>query len=355
MRSLFGHIVLRFTSDAENLATESLYYILSNSKSAQKALLNYIKTINPINDELSFSTQFRDADESIPDLVGLDDTNDHILIIESKFWAGLTDHQPITYFKRFKSSKPSILLFLVPAKRINSIWSELVNRCSKQGFKIVNTVRKPHTIYGDLNQNHVIAVTDWNSLLNVIETELDATGDYRIKSDVIQLKGLCDQMDEEAFLPLNPKEISPMIAKRNIQFTELVNNVISYGESFKSFDLANYKPSSGTNHFGRYFRIDEYRFNFKLDNKLWSEIRNNPFWLQVLGKGMTSAKEERPKVKKALSSLESDNYGIYYDNKHHIAHVPIELKLGEEKDIIVKSIVEQICKIYKLLDENYEK
>ncbi len=37
MRSLFGHIVLRFTSEAENLATESLYYILSNSKSAQDA------------------------------------------------------------------------------------------------------------------------------------------------------------------------------------------------------------------------------------------------------------------------------------------------------------------------------
>ena len=31
MKSLLGHIVLKSTYQAENLATESLYYILSNS------------------------------------------------------------------------------------------------------------------------------------------------------------------------------------------------------------------------------------------------------------------------------------------------------------------------------------
>ena len=227
MKSLFGHIVLNFTKETENLATQSLYYILSNSKSAQEGLLNYLATIKSINTEISFRTQGHDEDQSIPDLVGSDSDDDAICIIESKFWAGLTDHQPVTYLKRFNSSKNSILLFLVPAKRIHSIWSELISRCSKEGLIITNTIRKPHLISGDLNQNHVIAVTDWNSLLKIIETALDASGDYKIKSDVMQLMGLCDQMDEESFLPLNSNEISPMIAKRNIQFPELVDKMRS--------------------------------------------------------------------------------------------------------------------------------
>ena len=301
MESLFGHIILSFKSrnDAENLATNSLHYILNNSKSAQDALLDYINSIKFINTKLFFRTQVHDdEDRSIPDLVGFDDENDQVCIIESKFWAGLTDHQPVTYIKRLHSLKPSMLVFLVPAKRIDSIWSELVSRCSKEGLKIVNTARKPHAIYGNLNQNQVLCVTDWSSLLSHIETELDVTGDYRIKSDVLQLKGLCDQMDEKAFLPLDSMEINPMIPKRNIQFAELVDNVIEYGKE-KNFSQDNtLSHSTGKHSYGRYIMIGNYYFNFKFDNKLWSDVRNNPFWLEVWGTGFSKAKNIYLKSKK---------------------------------------------------------
>lgn len=197
-------------------------------------------------------------------------------------------------------------------------------------------------------------MTDWNSLLSIIETELDATGDYLIKSDVLQLKGLCDQMDEESFLPLDSKEISPMIAKRNIQFAELVDNVIEDGVSKNLFRKENLGPAAGKHSYGRYFMIEDYYFNFKFDNTLWSELRNNPFWLEVWGKGFSKAKGERPKVKKALSRLESDDYGVFYDNRN-VARIPIDLELGEEKDVVVKSMTKQIYKIFVLLNENYEK
>jgi hypothetical protein len=353
MKSLFGHIVLRFTSEAENLATESLFYLLSNSKPANDAFFRFINNIQNINSDLTFRTQVYDEDESIPDLVGFDNENDQICIIESKFWAGLTHNQPISYIKRFNQSKKSIILFLVPAKRIDSIWSELTSKCKKSGLVIEKTVRKPHVIHGSLNKNHEICVTDWNSLLKVIETELDAVGDYITKSDLIQLRGLCDQMDEEAFLPIDPQEISPMIAKRNIQFAELVDNVIAHGISKDLFQLDGLKQSSGTFHYGRYFKINDYNFNFKFDNRLWNELRNTPFWLQVFGKGWRHNKEERIKIKKVLVELESDDYGIFYD-VDDLALVPIELEFRVEKEEVVKSLTNQIYKIFLLLDEKYE-
>lgn len=355
MKSLFGHIVLRFTSEAENLATESLYYILSNSKVAREALHYYIKTIKPINSDISFRTQVYDEDKSVPDLVGFDIDNDQVFIIESKFWAGLTENQPVTYFKRFNPIKNSILLFLTPKKRIDSIWSELVTRCSNEGFNLENIHRKSHLIYGDLNTNHKICVTSWHSLLNILETELDAAGDYLTKSDLIQLRGLCDQMDEEAFLPIDSKEISPMIAKRNIQFTELVDNALEKGISEKIFQKNGLKGATGKNSYGRYFAMEDYFFNFKFDNTLWSEVRNTPFWLEVWGKGFSRDVKERGKVKKALSILESDEYGTALDKRYGTVIVPIELDYGEEKEVVVKSMVDQIYQIFKLLDKNYEK
>lgn len=353
MKSLFGHIALKFTSEAENLATESLFYLLSNSKPANDAFFRFIRNIKNVTGDLTFRTQVYDEDESIPDLVGFDNENDQICIIESKFWAGLTHNQPVTYIKRFNPAKESIILFLVPAKRIDSIWSELVSRCNKADLIIENTIRKPHIIHGNLSDNHEIVVTDWISLLNVIETELDAAGDYIIKADLIQLRGLCVQMDETAFLPIYPQEISPMIAKRNIQFAELVDNVIVYGLSKNIFKGGN--PSTGKHYYGRYLIFkEEYFFNFKFDNKLWKEVRNTPFWLQVFGKGWSKDKEARKKVKKALVKLESDDYGIFYD-ADDIALIPIELEFRVEKDEIVKSLTNQIYKVFLLLDENYEK
>ncbi len=188
---------------------------------ARTALIRFIRTIDTrLTDDLSFKTQVYDEDNSIPDLVGFDEDNNQRCIIESKFWAGLTDNQPITYIKRFKSDKPSMLLFLIPSKRMESIWGELISRCKDGGIKIRDEIREHHKISAKLNDNHHLAVTDWNTLLTLMETELEAAGDHVFKSDLLQLKGLCNQMDEEAFLPLHSQEISPMIARRNMQFCE---------------------------------------------------------------------------------------------------------------------------------------
>lgn len=356
MKSLFGHIVLNLTSQAENIATESLYYILSNSASAREGFYNFLGSIdNRLKVDLYFRTQVYDKDGSLPDLVGFDVENDPICIIESKFWAALTDNQPVTYFNRFNFSKPSILLFLVPTRRIDSIWSEIVTRCADESFNLENIHRKSHLIYGDLNSHHKICVTGWRSLLNIMETELDAAGDYLTKSDLVQLRGLSDQMDEESFLPIDSKEISPIIAKRNVQFTELVDNTLEKGLSEQIFKKNGLKGSTGKNSYGRYFAMEDYFFNFKFDNILWSEVRNTPFWLEVWGKVFSKDLEERGKVKKALSILESDEYGTSIDKRYGTVLVPIELKYGEEKEIVVKSMVNQIYQIYNLLDKNYEK
>ena len=75
---------MKSTYQAENLATESLYYILSNSNSARTGLSRFLRNIDSgFTSELFFNTQVYDEDEAIPDLVGFDIDNDQICIIES--------------------------------------------------------------------------------------------------------------------------------------------------------------------------------------------------------------------------------------------------------------------------------
>lgn len=356
MKSLLGHIVLKSTNQAENLATESLYYILSNSNSARTGLSRFLKIIDSsFMDDLFFKTQDYGEDKAIPDLVGVDSDNNPICIIEAKFWAGLTDNQPVTYIKRLNPDKASILLFLVPSKRLESIWNEIINRCKDSGMTVYSENRDDHHISANLNKNNYLAAIDWNSLLTLIETELDNAGDYLIKSDLLQLKGLCNQMDEESFLPIDSVEISPMIAKRNMQFYDIINEIIQNGISQGIYSKEGLSSGGGIYYYAQYFKIGEFVYGLKFDNKSWNQLRNTPIWLEAYGKGWRKAIAERPKVKKALYDLESHEQNRLFFDQYNIALIPLKIEIGVEKKNITESLTLQIEEIDMLLKENYEK
>ena len=68
----------------------------------------------------------------IPDLVGNDDTDVTRLMLEAKFWAGLTDRQPVDYLRRLPEG--GMLLFVAPGSRLPSLWPELLRRCHDAGL-----------------------------------------------------------------------------------------------------------------------------------------------------------------------------------------------------------------------------
>ena len=77
---------------------------------------------------------------AIPDLACLDEHDNVVAFIESKFWATLTDHQPVTYWHALSAAKPSVLLFLAPHRRIESgsLWDQLVDRLRKADVELVD-------------------------------------------------------------------------------------------------------------------------------------------------------------------------------------------------------------------------
>ena len=100
--SLFSHLAYKFTSSPENIATEALCYIFNKSKTARKVLNNLLLPLGILlSENLTYETQVVGEDEAIPDLAGVNSESGIAeILFEVKFWAGLTENQPITYLRR---------------------------------------------------------------------------------------------------------------------------------------------------------------------------------------------------------------------------------------------------------------
>jgi hypothetical protein len=72
---------------------------------------------------------------------------------------------------------------------------------------------------------------------------------------VLQLVGLCERMDEEAFLPLQPAYLTGDAGRRVVQLCNLVNAVAQNFGAQPYADGANLKTTAGHGWYGRYLRL----------------------------------------------------------------------------------------------------
>ncbi|QUH23454.1 hypothetical protein HYG87_06610 [Methanobacterium alkalithermotolerans] len=158
-------------------------------------------------------------------------------------------------------------------------------------------------------------------------------------------------MDEETFLPLDSQEISPMIARRNIDFSDIIDQVVTTGVAREIYSTEGCRSAPGKDYYGRFFYIHDNHYFIQLHYGNWYNVQNTPFWLMCYGKGWLSAVEERPKVKKALMKLELEEK-LYFTGDD-VALIPLKLELGVDKSVVVESILNQITEINDLLEKNY--
>ncbi len=106
--TILGHLITHHFSDqAEVAATESLVYLLSSSASTRVALHRLISQRVPsLPDDLVYRGQvISEGSAGRPDVVGFAPDGQRRIIVEGKFWAGLTDQQPVGYLKLLPSDR----------------------------------------------------------------------------------------------------------------------------------------------------------------------------------------------------------------------------------------------------------
>jgi hypothetical protein len=344
-QSLFGTLATRFSTQPENLATESLFYILNASRTAERAFLGYVARAGVnLGDNLLFQTQSHGKDKSIPDLVGVNAANEQVLVIESKFWASLTDNQPITYLDRLPKEKPGILLFIAPERRFPTLWAELLERLNRNEKPFQKSETDDGLLVVRLNAHHVMALVSWRAVLAIMEQSATAAQEMQVVSDIRQLSGLCERMDSAAFIPLQSEDLSSKIGMRLQQYYGLVEDVV---KTLQKENLAKRRnPSGGTWGYGRFFTFFGYEAYFGVNVNFWAKYRETPFWLQLrglAGQGLFELKEK-------LQYLEHENPPRLFLEESWYT-IPLHVPMGVERKVVLDSLLAQLREIAKKIKD----
>ena len=219
--SLLAHVAPGLTIQFENLATESLLYLLRRYGTAHDAFVEVVSTTgyDPLRD-LAFSTQVHMQHGSIPDLVGATADGTGVLLVESKFWAPLTPNQPAGYLDRLPADREGMVLFIAPEKRCVHLWKQLVARCLRAGFELAEEAwEPPNWLAARTSKTRRLAYVSWSFLLEHLERRLEEAEEDRGAHEVWQLKGLCRRLEE----PFRPG--TPGSGERKAQLRSIVDEV----------------------------------------------------------------------------------------------------------------------------------
>ncbi len=304
--SLLSHIASNFISEYENVANSSISYLLNKYTTSREVLKNILE----LNDISSyFATELATKLNGRPDITGLDINGDKQVIIEGKFWAKLTDNQPVNYLKEL--SENGKLLFLVPQKRKISLKAEIKKRLSGNDERIY--------------------IFSWNEFLDLIEVENNKNYNQALISDITQLKELCYKMDNEGMPPLSQSDLDPMNGKITYQFIDLIDECNSVIRKWEESDFKGTRSTSFKGGHSFYFKAFGFGCQLCFSSYHWFTYENHtPIWLYIM--------DEEWKYQEKI-----DHYLNNFDTKNSFndgcSMYGIQLKTGMDKGEIIINIV----------------
>ena len=338
MASLLGLFYNKIKGSQEDIASEGLKYILRNSDLSKSIINSQIKSKTNVQlPELNYVSQTSKKDLGRTDISGIDINGNEIIIFEAKFWASLTENQPISYLKRLPSN--SVLVFICPDLRKSSLYIELYRKLNEQKLEFETD---ENLLKFELDDNKFILIQSWKEILIPIKTILQANNKDNLVSDIDQILGFCEVVDKNSFIPLQDKDLSPEIGRNISSFFELVNEVISELSKSKYYNrgsLTEGKPKE----FGyyKYRNYDGYTITFGLNFGYWSKFADTPFWLKV-----SKSFKQAPELKFKLKSVSSIISKPIFEDDSDDLYFPIYPTKYEDKNSVIKNMVEQIDEIF---------
>ena len=337
-KTLLAKLAPQFSVQTENVAVEALGHILSGSEAARSALSDVLNAGGAqVGQIAQVRTQVTGKDGERPDLVAFDQDGEKRVLIEAKFWAGLTESQPVVYLKSLtedgrpdaqRSLKASALLFVAPAARLDSLWAELCRQASKAGITLDLSRDDADGLQSALASGGVqLLLTSWRSLLGRMATA--AAADSHTEADLRQLQGLCEREDGEAFLPLRSEEFGLDFPRRMLGFRRLVDDATDRGIRAGFISVKDLKVTPQAWGYGRYLHLARENTWFGVNLDLWARTRPTPLWLVFSPQ------------RRALEPLRRADRPELFDDRY----VPIDLPVGREYEAVLDAVVERLEKI----------
>ena len=320
-RSLVGHLV-PLIGPAEPAATRALHYVLNAAPKGVVAVFVELLTggrfeIGRIACEWSF-------DGVRPDLAVYDAQGTPRLFVENKFWAALTDNQPVAYLDKLPSDEGSTLAFIAPKDRAVSLWAELQERCrdlecaGEAGTKDVRRMR--------VGERRLV-LTSWGCVLDAM---MKAARDHPVvQQDIAQLRGLTESMTSGVFPPLGGDEATDQrVPRRIMNYAGLIDPIADRLITDGVADVKGLKADG----WGRWMRLRE-RFELRLGihTELWCDSEITPLWIWTYP----------PRDSSVTSSEAAQLFDGSREHKDNL-YIPIRLATDVERDRVIDDAVRQM-------------
>ncbi|HPX57123.1 MAG TPA: hypothetical protein PK425_11360 [Syntrophales bacterium] len=343
MQTVFSHIVQkRLSQENENVATEALAFVLRTHEAAHNGIMKLFRGIDPHMPRLWFRTQQTDANNR-PDMQGCDEEGQTHVLVENKFWAGLTENQPVSYLRMLAEyAHPTILLVVGPEDRKEALWRELNQRLADEKISVTKYMVSGIFRITTTSIGPVLALTSWKALLAALEPEV--AEDKSARSDLLQLRALCDAADSDAFVPISSAEVSDQrIPALILQLNPIVKTSVDLAVKEDLLTVNGLRPQASWERIGRYARFPSAGVWFGTHFDYWKKHGITPLWLLFSG--------DWGRALEVRSLLEpwASKEGVFTTFQNDELAVAIDIALGEDKDQVIRRVVDRLKGISELL------
>ena len=338
--TLLSHIARHHTIGREDVATDALAFILTHSAPTRAAFAQFL---NPGVPDMPAIAEVRTRHElphgAAPDLECLGDDDQRLAFVESKFWAGLTANQPVTYWNALPTDTPATLLFLAPAYRIDpgGLWDELAARLTKAGHSLADPVHQSdYTIAAPAkNDRRRLMVTSWKTLLDHLRQSALAHSDWQALFEIAQLQGLATSV------------ITGTDPSSDDNLKDLVTRAVKRMRDTGWANTDGLSVGRGYTYWGRFMYLADALAWFGID---FHQARSSsqPLWLAFFAE-LGSVTPEQVRCRLAGLDLGETVDGRFRSRSFCI---PLPLQPGADDDTALNAIVAQLTQIAELIDPN---
>jgi len=345
MKSVLSHIVSqRLSQEYENIATDALAFILKRNGSAREGFMNVLREVLPELPDLHFRTQ-HSTDGSRPDMWGFDG-GDPRVFVENKFWAWLTPNQPVTYLEHLSDcGQPSLLLFVAPKARLETVWLELLKRVATAELPVEDPISSKNGLIRSVRtgSGRMMALISWQTVLSYVGDQLEEGTPAH--GDLEQLRALCGTADVQAFKPFASEELTDQrLPAFILQMKDLLDDIENSAEREGLLSFEGVRPSNNWNRLGRYVKFpttpEPFGAFFGLYFALWRDHGTSPLWIRFPASSWGRSLE----AEQRLADWCRDNHLPGVDDGDAFA-VPLPLPVGQEKASVVLDVVDQLRNI----------
>lgn len=326
-------------------ATAGLAYLLNRGVNHRRALIRDWERNARVGltDNLSFATEVK-AEEGRCDIAGYDSAGSLRLLVEGKFWAGLTDHQPNAYLSSLRVQEGAgLLLFVAPSRRLETLWSELCRRARVLNWTVAGeNVDSDFRVLVHEGGKPSLALTSWSAVLNTLSGSAMAAGDSSFVEDVRQLSALCDRMDTSGFLPLSSIDLGSHHGRRRVQFIELISDLRSM---LVERGVGEYPQGMKAGSGWWPLRLKKCVLYLRIWDEGWAEHRETPFWLVAMSNGEHSLTTSQLE---SIGRLQLERPPRLVKNGYWW-HIPLFPKTGAERAQVLDDLFGQVQALRELL------